>query len=368
MCRRETRPRRNPGTVSPITPAQRPRRKLEITSRARDRGTSTNRIAAPERFQARTAMCTWSRSVADVTAYVTRPPGHGSPEEPRRLRGRRRAPRTHHRQCHDERAPHPRTSPLSSVMLGVPRPPPLGELGDVVAATFEPHGRVGLCVDAVLVPGDVPGDRDHDVGTDAAERHQRDARRAERARDALHRPPVGARVERLQAERDGVRRQLRPLDLARLRARRGGGLLARQLHDADRVARRRARGVSFAFFSSFGRRRRSIRPARGSRGCGGGRAGRRGASRASAPRPRTARTRAVSPGRRGTSPRSPRGAACARSSRSARPRADVPSGPRPTRILPPSSPPRRPSARCAAEPPRTAGSSSRNRPGRRSRT
>src|SRR5205814_10161383 len=47
----------------------------------------------------------------------------------------------------------------------------------------------------VLIPGDLPADRDHDLRVRARERDDADRRPAEAAREALDRPPVRTEVE-----------------------------------------------------------------------------------------------------------------------------------------------------------------------------
>ena len=69
------------------------------------------------------------------------------------------------------------------------------ELVEVVAALGKPHRLGRLGADPVLVPGDLPGDRDDHLAADARERHDRDLRLAEALRDPGDRPPIGARVE-----------------------------------------------------------------------------------------------------------------------------------------------------------------------------
>src|SRR5206468_3160081 len=71
------------------------------------------------------------------------------------------------------------------------------ELGRIVAPLFEAHRIVRLRRDAVLVPGDVPGDGDHDLRIDAREDDDRDTRSAERLRDPADRAAVLGRVEEI---------------------------------------------------------------------------------------------------------------------------------------------------------------------------
>src|SRR5262245_24433480 len=76
------------------------------------------------------------------------------------------------------------------------------ELGGIVATLGEPdRRRVGG--DAVLVPGDVPGDRDDDVRVDARQRVNRDVRGPKALRDAADRAPVLRGVEPVGGLDDG---------------------------------------------------------------------------------------------------------------------------------------------------------------------
>src|SRR5437763_564032 len=59
--------------------------------------------------------------------------------------------------------------------LGVPVAEHRLELLRVVAALGEPDGLGGVGGDPVLVPGDVPGERDHDVAVHARQRDDADA-------------------------------------------------------------------------------------------------------------------------------------------------------------------------------------------------
>src|SRR6266511_2867952 len=81
------------------------------------------------------------------------------------------------------------------------------ELVELVPALDQAHGLRRVRSDAVLVPGDVPGNRDQELGVDARERYERSLRLAEALPDAADRPPVLTRVEEvglLLAERADV--------------------------------------------------------------------------------------------------------------------------------------------------------------------
>src|SRR5690348_15896927 len=78
--------------------------------------------------------------------------------------------------------------------LGVPLPEGRIEVVGLQAALLEPHMR-GAEPDAVLVPGDLPADRDDDLRVRTGERDDADGRPPEAAREALDRAPVRAEVE-----------------------------------------------------------------------------------------------------------------------------------------------------------------------------
>src|SRR5438874_1743918 len=87
-----------------------------------------------------------------------------------------------------------RNDPAVFLQVRVPLREGLVELGRVVTALGETDGRrVGR--DPVLVPRDLPGDRDDDVRIDAGERVDRDAGQAEALRDAADGAPVLGGVE-----------------------------------------------------------------------------------------------------------------------------------------------------------------------------
>src|ERR671936_703713 len=77
----------------------------------------------------------------------------------------------------------------------------LVELVELVPAPLEPDRLRGVGADAVLVPGEIPGDRDRELAGVARERDDAGLRRAEALRDpadgAAVRAPVGE-VRRLQ--------------------------------------------------------------------------------------------------------------------------------------------------------------------------
>src|SRR5438309_4662559 len=71
------------------------------------------------------------------------------------------------------------------------------ELPELVAALLEPDRLGELWRDAVLVPGDVPGDRDHDLPADARERADARLRLAETLRDPRDRAAEIGLVEEI---------------------------------------------------------------------------------------------------------------------------------------------------------------------------
>src|SRR5581483_5772127 len=80
------------------------------------------------------------------------------------------------------------------VQLGVPVAERGVEVVRLEAALLEAHLR-GAERDAVLVPGDLPADRDHDFGVRPGERHDADRRPAQAAREPFDRAAVRAEVE-----------------------------------------------------------------------------------------------------------------------------------------------------------------------------
>src|SRR3954447_13259561 len=87
-----------------------------------------------------------------------------------------------------------RNDPAVVLQVRVPLGERLIEVGRIVAALGEPdRRRVGR--DAVLLPRDLPRGRDDDVGVDAGQGVDRDARRAEALRDAADGAPVLRGVE-----------------------------------------------------------------------------------------------------------------------------------------------------------------------------
>src|ERR671931_610782 len=68
--------------------------------------------------------------------------------------------------------------------MSVPVPVERVELAELVPALLEPDRLRKLGGDPVLVPGDVPGDRDHDLAADARQREDARVRRAEALGDA----------------------------------------------------------------------------------------------------------------------------------------------------------------------------------------
>src|SRR3954452_7901395 len=69
------------------------------------------------------------------------------------------------------------------------------ELGELLPALGEAHRLRRVGRDAVLVPGQVPGDGDDQLVVDAGEVDDARLRRAEAPREALDRAPVGACIE-----------------------------------------------------------------------------------------------------------------------------------------------------------------------------
>src|SRR3954454_12066453 len=63
------------------------------------------------------------------------------------------------------------------------------------AAVGQAHGLLGIPADTVLVPGQVPDEREHDVPAGTGEDDDADARLAQAARDPLHGPQSVAPVE-----------------------------------------------------------------------------------------------------------------------------------------------------------------------------
>ena len=85
----------------------------------------------------------------------------------------------------------------------VPALEALLELAEVVPALREPQRLRRVGRDAVLVPGDLPGDGHDHLAADAGERDDRGLRRAEALRDAGDRAAVRARVEEVGGLDDG---------------------------------------------------------------------------------------------------------------------------------------------------------------------
>src|ERR671935_3315860 len=77
------------------------------------------------------------------------------------------------------------------------------ELADLVPALGEPDGLRRVGRDAVLVPGDVPGDGHDELAADSRERDHAGARLAEALGDSADRAPVVARVEDVGRLDDG---------------------------------------------------------------------------------------------------------------------------------------------------------------------
>jgi len=71
------------------------------------------------------------------------------------------------------------------------------ELRELVAAVLEPDRLGQLRCDAVLVPGDVPSDRDHDLAADAGERADARPRLAEALRNPGNRAPEIGLIEEI---------------------------------------------------------------------------------------------------------------------------------------------------------------------------
>src|SRR5262245_23299848 len=71
------------------------------------------------------------------------------------------------------------------------------ELAELVAWLLQPHGLRRVECDAVLVPGEIPGDRDHDLGVDSRQRDDAGSRVAEALGDPGDRSPERARVEQI---------------------------------------------------------------------------------------------------------------------------------------------------------------------------
>src|SRR5712691_8474977 len=69
------------------------------------------------------------------------------------------------------------------------------DLRDVPATVGETDWLRRLRSDTVLVPGDLPGEGEHELARDPGERDDRDERCAERARHPLDGPQEKARVE-----------------------------------------------------------------------------------------------------------------------------------------------------------------------------
>src|SRR5919109_1788272 len=83
------------------------------------------------------------------------------------------------------------------VHRAVPGLKALVEVRELVPAIGKPDGLVRAEDDAVLVPGDVPGDRDHDVRIRPGQRKEAHARLAEALRDARDGTAESASVEQL---------------------------------------------------------------------------------------------------------------------------------------------------------------------------
>src|SRR5215831_21175734 len=73
------------------------------------------------------------------------------------------------------------------------------QLARLVAPLREAHWLARLRGDAVLVPRDVPRDRDHDLRIRAGQRNDADPWLTETLRDPRDRPPERARVEELRS-------------------------------------------------------------------------------------------------------------------------------------------------------------------------
>src|SRR5918999_946759 len=71
------------------------------------------------------------------------------------------------------------------------------ELGELMTTLREPDGLRRVEGDAVLVPREIPGDRDHGLLVRAGERDDAGPRAAEALRDSAHRSPKARRVEQV---------------------------------------------------------------------------------------------------------------------------------------------------------------------------
>src|SRR5215211_1402373 len=85
--------------------------------------------------------------------------------------------------------------PAFGIHPGIPVLEEAVELAGLVATRLEPHRLRRFGGHSVLVPGDVPGDRDHELVVDPGQLQDARTWRAEALRDAADRPPVVAGVE-----------------------------------------------------------------------------------------------------------------------------------------------------------------------------
>ncbi len=85
----------------------------------------------------------------------------------------------------------------------VPRLECLLELLELVTAALEPHGLPRLGADPVLVPREIPRDRDCDLARVTGERDDARPRLAEALRDPSDRAAVGASVEEVGSLEEG---------------------------------------------------------------------------------------------------------------------------------------------------------------------
>src|ERR1022692_2573274 len=137
--------------------------------------------------------------------------------------------------------------PAVVVDAGVPVLEARFELLELVSAALETHRLAGVRGDPVLVPRDVPRDRDRHLSGVAGERDDAGARLAEALRDAADRAPVAARVEQMGGlEQSGIahRRAARDRLGRRNRLLRAGAGQAEELAEpaAAPLARSRNRG------------------------------------------------------------------------------------------------------------------------------
>src|SRR6266508_360884 len=90
-----------------------------------------------------------------------------------------------------------RHEPAAHLDVRVPLLVPAVELVELMAALGEPDRLRRVGRDAVLVPGDVPGDRDHKLRIDAGEGDDRRLRLTEALGDAADRAAELAAVEQV---------------------------------------------------------------------------------------------------------------------------------------------------------------------------